>query len=103
MKVSTLGLMRDRASQRTIVLRSTPQARPKGLVQVLHPVGFARGAAETDALGTGEFEAEAGDIRLSPLSVRRFPPGRVWCRDGESPARGCHWGGRRLRCRRLFC
>src|SRR5579864_3509172 len=33
MKVRTLGLMRDRASQRTMVSSSTPQARPKALVQ----------------------------------------------------------------------
>jgi hypothetical protein len=33
MKVRTLGLMRDRASQRTMVSRRTPQARPKVEVQ----------------------------------------------------------------------
>src|SRR5579863_3373240 len=33
MKVRTLGLMRDRASQRTMVSSRTPQARPKALVQ----------------------------------------------------------------------
>jgi hypothetical protein len=36
MKVRTLGLMRDRASQRTMVARRTPQARPKALVHDLH-------------------------------------------------------------------
>jgi hypothetical protein len=35
MKVSTLGLMRDRASQRTMVASNTPQARPKALVHDL--------------------------------------------------------------------
>src|SRR5450755_54560 len=33
-KVSTLGLIRARASQRTMASSSTPQARPKALVQV---------------------------------------------------------------------
>src|SRR5579864_9268714 len=33
MKVRTLGLMRESASQRTMVSSSTPQARPKALVQ----------------------------------------------------------------------
>src|SRR5579864_5535785 len=33
MKVRTLGLMRERASQRTMVSSRTPQARPKALVQ----------------------------------------------------------------------
>src|SRR5882724_11468046 len=33
MKVRTLGLMRERASQRTMVSRRTPQARPKAEVQ----------------------------------------------------------------------
>jgi hypothetical protein len=36
MKVRTLGLMRDRASQRTMVASRTPQARPKALVHDLH-------------------------------------------------------------------
>src|SRR5579863_2360970 len=79
MKVSTLGLMRDRASQRTMVLSSTPQARPKALVQLRHPVAFDGGAADTDdateAVATGVFDAEEVAIRLSPLSARRFPRG----------------------------
>src|ERR1700741_1021923 len=33
MKVRTLGLMRESASQRTMVSSRTPQARPKALVQ----------------------------------------------------------------------
>src|SRR5581483_2971421 len=33
MKVRTLGLMRESASQRTMVSRRTPQARPKAEVQ----------------------------------------------------------------------
>src|ERR1700680_3506957 len=33
-KVRTLGLMRERASQRTMVSSRTPQARPKALVQL---------------------------------------------------------------------
>src|SRR5579864_7978276 len=33
MKVRTLGLMRESASQRTMVSRRTPQARPKADVQ----------------------------------------------------------------------
>src|SRR3954447_15630069 len=33
MNVRTLGLMRERASQRTMVSRRTPQARPKAEVQ----------------------------------------------------------------------
>src|SRR6478735_10816036 len=36
-KVSTLGLIRARASQRTIASSSTPQPRPKALVQVMEP------------------------------------------------------------------
>src|SRR6185369_7425120 len=36
-KVSTLGLIRARASQRTIASSSTPQPRPKALVQVMQP------------------------------------------------------------------
>src|SRR5215472_18412949 len=35
MKVRTFGLMRERASQRTMVSRRTPQARPKAEVQLI--------------------------------------------------------------------
>src|SRR5271166_6715601 len=37
-KVSTFGLTRVRASQRTMASSKTPQARPKALVQVRGPV-----------------------------------------------------------------
>src|SRR5579863_3522382 len=95
MNVSTLGLMRDRASQRTMVLSSTPQARPKALVQLRHPDFDVDKAADddgTEAVDAGVFDAEDVAIRLSPLSARRFPRGRGWCRGGESPARACRWG-----------
>src|ERR1700716_1842703 len=60
MKVSTLGLMRDSASQRTIVSRSTPQARPKALV---HDLQCA------DLVGE-DFDSQDADIKLSPLRAQ---------------------------------
>src|SRR6478672_10132145 len=39
-KVSTLGLIRDRASQRTMRSSKTPQPRPKALVQVIGAPSF---------------------------------------------------------------
>src|SRR3982074_1719250 len=74
MKVSTLGLMRDSASHRTMVSRSTPQARPKALVH-----DFQCG----DLVGEG-FDSEEADIRLSPL---RAQPRRESWTGAEFPFR----------------
>src|SRR5579863_1079825 len=76
MKVSTLGLIRDSASQRTIVLSRTPQARPKALVQERHTGVFAAGLSEADDTaaevpGTG-VDGEAVDTMPSPLLAHRF-------------------------------
>src|SRR5215813_10670977 len=46
MKVRTLGLIRESASQRTMVSRRTPQARPKAEVQET-VIGDAPGAGRT--------------------------------------------------------
>src|SRR5208282_1317965 len=70
MNVSTLGLMRDRASQRTMVSSSTPQARPKALVHEMDDEGDVGDDAEdeAEALDDDEVAGEA-DIRLPPLSA----------------------------------
>src|SRR5579863_3147632 len=62
MKVSTLGLMRESASQRTMVSSNTPQARPKALVQLWE-----------DQLIFGDLFGDAG-------SAIRRPPFRSWLR-----------------------
>src|ERR1039458_1012108 len=75
MKVSTLGLMRDSASQRTMVSSSTPQARPKALVH--------------DMLGDrfGDVFGEA-DIRRPPFRAR---PRRGSCSGLGFPVLACRW------------
>src|SRR5258708_1962527 len=67
MKVRTLGLMRESASQRTMVLRRTPQARPKALVQERQPdfEGDFAGGCDLMAVDGG-----AVAIRPSPLFPR---------------------------------
>src|SRR5580693_9658559 len=66
MKVSTLGLMRERASQRTMVSSRTPQARPKALVQLCQ---WERGLVEVvDTLDAAAVGRDEEDIRLWPLS-----------------------------------
>src|SRR3979411_3189493 len=76
MKVSTLGLMRDSANQRTMVSSSTPQARPKALVH-----DFQCG----DLVGE-DFDSEDADIKLSPL---RAQPRRESWTGAEFPFRAC--------------
>src|SRR3979411_1064317 len=76
MKVSTLGLIRDSASQRTMVSRSTPQARPKALVH-----DFQCGDLDCRAFDCREF-----DIKLSPL--RAQPRHESWT-GAEFPFRAC--------------
>src|SRR5271154_3409254 len=67
--VSTLGLMRDSASQRTMVSSSTPQARPNALVQdMCEEDADVEDDAEAAAVVDDEVAGEA-DIRLPPLSV----------------------------------
>src|SRR2546430_13846455 len=97
MNVSTLGLMRDRASQRTMVLSNTPQPRPKALVQEpvhdrvddpeeddrdeddVDDTGSDDGALEEEDFAAAGVEEGAGvaemDIRLWPLLA---PPRREW-------------------------
>src|SRR5271157_510203 len=79
MNVSTLGLIRDSASQRTMVSSSIPQARPKALVQLW----------EVQLL-FGELFEEAG-------AAIRHPPFRSWprresCSGLGFPVRVCRWG-----------
>src|SRR5437879_11128439 len=76
MKVSTLGLMRDSASQRTMVSRSTPQARPKALVHDF----------QCGDLDCGDTDCVDIDIKLSPL---RAQPRRESWRGAEFPFRAC--------------
>src|SRR2546423_15631504 len=66
MKVRTLGLMRERASQRTMVLRRTPQARPKALVQERQP-DLAGGFAGWDVRAPG---GVGGCTRAGRLAAR---------------------------------
>src|SRR5580693_4553939 len=67
--VRTLGLMRDSASQRTMVSSSTPQARPKALVHEMCEEGAdVEVDAEVVAVVDDEVAGEA-DIRLPPLSA----------------------------------
>src|SRR5258708_36850616 len=75
-KVSTLGLMRDSASQRTMVSSSTPQARPKALVHDL----------QCGDLDCGDTDCVDIDIRLSPL--RAQPRHESW-RGAGFPFRAC--------------
>src|ERR1700716_3344217 len=72
MKVSTLGLMRDSASQRTMVSRSTPQARPKALVHDLQ-------CRDLDCV----------DIDIRPSPLRAQPRHESWTGAGF-PFRACH-------------
>src|SRR5258708_4765039 len=70
MKVRTLGLMRESASQRTMVLRRTPQARPKALVQERQPDfagDFAGGCGGCDLMAV---DGGAVAIRPWPLFPR---------------------------------
>src|ERR1700691_6164350 len=69
MNVSTLGLMRDSASQRTMVSSSTPQARPKALVQL----------REDPLRGDPLREVE---LRFGDDAIRR-PPSRARPRRGS--------------------
>src|SRR5258708_17132090 len=80
-KVSTLGLMRDNASQRTMVSRSTPQARPKALVHDL----------DIHDLAIHDLAIKNLDIRLSPLPAQ--PRHESWT-GSEFPFRACRSEGR---------
>src|SRR5215469_1425453 len=80
MKVRTLGLMRERASQRTMVSSRTPQARPKAEVQdglmaqasmYQEPALKARGLPTTPAL----------TVQASCRGLFRFVVRRVVNRD----------------------
>src|SRR3984957_5053442 len=66
MKVRTLGLMRERASQRTMVSSRPPQARPKALVQLgLMGVPRLRGAADPSLrLKSGSVRDDAANLWL---------------------------------------
>jgi hypothetical protein len=61
MNVSTFGLMRDNASQRTMVSSKTPQARPKALVHDL---------LDDDRLDDELFEDEPDILGFRFLGVR---------------------------------
>src|SRR5258708_18824013 len=66
MKVRTLGLMRERASQRTMVSSRTPQARPKALVQLaLILKGLLRGFVVWPASDAREIPFDFAQGRLS--------------------------------------
>src|ERR1700686_430256 len=69
MKVSTLGLMRESASQRTMVSSRTPHARPKALVQeALTEVPRQRGAADPSLrLKSGSARDDAGELGAAYL------------------------------------
>src|ERR1700689_4334525 len=82
-KVRTLGLMRESASQRTIVSSRTPQARPKALVQLW----FGERRSGDDFLGedlSGELRSdkERSRLRLVESATKRPPfpdrPRRGW-------------------------
>src|SRR5271170_7109522 len=79
MKVRTLGLMRESASQRTMVSSSTPQALPKALVQLWFDDLLA------DELGAGDAVVA---IMRPPFRAR---PRRGWWSGSGSPARACRW------------
>src|ERR1700727_1364566 len=93
MKVSTLGLMRDSASKRTIALRSTPQARPKALVQERHD-DFGEEGLSGDGFAGDAFVVDevAADIRLWPREARHRGPGhRGWWTALKFQTRVCRW------------
>src|ERR1700733_6679844 len=94
MNVSTLGLMRESASQRTMVSSRTPQARPKALVQLRLGV-FFEGELLSDADLSAELRSGSSRLRLvmSPTKRPPFPnrPRRGWWTDSEFRARACRW------------
>ncbi len=87
MKVRTLGLMRERASQRTIVSSRTPQARPKALVQLgaitRPPLSarrrFRRGWCSGVRISSSRLPLGLTTITVSPtfLLSRQRPMGEV--------------------------
>src|SRR5277367_4563946 len=90
MKVSTLGLMRESASQRTMVSSRTPQARPKALVQlalIYTPRGTHQKSARKSPLlaqktrekwGTRVLDDRRTFTRRPPWERRRRVR-REWC------------------------
>src|ERR1700676_2374221 len=82
MKVRTLGLMRERASQRTMVSSRTPQARPKALVQEgLTGVPRQRGAGDPSLrLKSGSARDDAASLWLgaSRLCDSRLGGGGIY-------------------------
>src|ERR1700721_148482 len=87
MKVRTLGLMRERASQRTMVSSRTPQARPKARVQLRQWGWGLGGGATLDAAAVGSDEE---DIRLWPLSSWLWLLKRTQLRCARPLRRRCH-------------
>src|SRR6202011_4202803 len=85
MKVSTLGLMRERASQRTMVASSTPQARPKALVHDLADDPLTDGVVDDAAIRLWPRHLPFGSVRFRPTQHRR-----EWCEGSEPPSPVCH-------------
>src|SRR5215467_4241839 len=75
MKVRTLGLMRESASQRTMVSRRTPQARPKAEVQdavMLNAPNCGEGCAPWVLFHAPHAEAKSGRFR-GAAGIQRIP------------------------------
>src|SRR6266853_3101423 len=86
MKVRTLGLMRERASQRTMVSSRTPQARPKALVHDLADDRLTDGVVDDAAIRLWPRHLPLGSVRFRSTQHRR-----EWCGGSESPSPVCHW------------
>src|SRR4051794_14565353 len=108
--VRTLGLIRERASQRTMVSRRTPQARPKAEVQetLIGRTSWKKSSSEThEPQGTARC-TEENLSSIPPRSVVRFvvhvtcdfTPAllwdfrsrrRGWCLSSGLPIRAYRW------------
>src|SRR5579864_8852254 len=70
MKVRTLGLIRESASQRTMVSSRTPRARPKALVQLLGSQDLGVPEVGGEDFETSDMEGEVDISRLPPRLCR---------------------------------